>query len=90
MRKHKYLILIAVLVSVVGIEASAQRTVFGPVVSDLLIALITLAVLFVVFKGRHERTFAFVAAAAALAFGFSRYLPIPAQYETVLTVAHRA
>src|SRR5512136_1473792 len=89
MRKNKYLILIVVLIGVLGIESSARRAVLGPVVSDLLIAIIALAVFLVVFEGRRERIVAFVAAAAALAFSFSRHLPVPAEYETVQAVAHR-
>jgi hypothetical protein len=89
MRKHKYLILIVVLIGVMGVEASARRAILGPLVSDLLIALIALAVFLAVFKGRRERTVAFVAAAAALVFSLSRHLPIPAEYETARAVAHR-
>jgi hypothetical protein len=86
-RNRKYLVLILMLVSVLVLESSTRRSVLGPVVSDLVITLIALAVFLVVFQRRWERIVAFAATAAVLALTWSRHLPIAAESETLLQVA---
>ncbi len=90
MQRRKYLALIVTLVGVLTIESSARRALLGPVAEDFIITLLALAVFLVVFQGRRERVVAFVAAVAATAMNWSRYLSMTADYETGRTLAHHA
>ena len=87
-QRRKYLVLILMLVGVLIVESSARRAVLGPIVSDLFLTLIALAVFFVVFQGRRERAIAFITAVAAMVMNWSRYVTLPQQYDLGRSFAH--
>ena len=88
MRKRKYLVLILMLVGDLITESSGRRALLGPVMSDAAITLVALVVFVVVFEGWRERAVAFIAATAASAVNWSRYLPTASEHETLRAVAH--
>jgi hypothetical protein len=88
MRKRKYLILLVTLVAVLVWESSARRAMLGRASSDVSVTLVALTVFLVVFQGWRQRTVALAAAASAMAFNWSRYLPVPEEYRVSQTAAH--
>ena len=86
LQNRKYLILILTLAGDLIVESFDRPVAFGSIVSDMLIALVLLAVFLVVFTGWRQRTVAFTAAAAATAVDLSRYL-IPDPYRVLQAVA---
>ena len=60
----------------------------GPVVSDLFLTIVAMAVFLVVFQRRRERIVAFATAAVSIAITWSRHLPIAAEYGASLEIAH--
>ena len=72
--QHKYLLLLLVLVGMHFWSSFAHRAMLSPLVADVLVVLIVLAVFFVVFTRRHERAFALVTAVAAVAVNLSRHV----------------
>lgn len=74
LRRNRHSALLAVLVAMTVWSSFAHRLVLSPVVSDVLMTLIVLTVLFTIFTGRIERTVAFAVAAVAVAVNWSRYV----------------
>jgi hypothetical protein len=87
MRRHKYHFLIAALVVALIVNAWARRSVMEAV-THFMVFLLIILVFLVVFEQRWERIVAFLAGAAALAFNFSRYLPIPESVVGTFVVVH--
>lgn len=87
LQNRKYLILILTLVGDLIVESFDRRVALGSAVSDVLIALVVLAVFLVVFTGWRQRTVAFTAAAAATAVDLSHYLSVPDRYQVLQAVA---
>jgi len=81
----KYLILLLTLVGVLIVQSFPHPVVL---VSKVLAPLSMLAIFLVVFKGRHERTVAFVVAAATIAVNLAQYLPIAGDYQVLQAAAH--
>jgi hypothetical protein len=90
LRPHRYLILLVVLVAFIFIESFAHRELLGSGASDAIIAVLALAVFWVVFDGPRERAFALVTAIGALAFAYARYLPIGKDYPVAHAMIHHA
>ncbi len=88
LQQRKYLILILMLVCVLIVQSSAHRVVFGPIVSDVLITLMVLAVFLVVFTRWRERAVAFGVAGASIAVNWSHYLLIPDEHQILQAAAH--
>jgi len=86
MRKYKYLFLTLMLITVLVLESLARRAARGPVVSDLFLTIVAMAVFAVVFQRRWERILAFFTAAASIAITWSRHLPIKAEYAIALEI----
>jgi hypothetical protein len=87
MRKYRYFVLTLMLITVLILESLARSTARGPVVSDLFLTIITMAVFAVVFQRRWERIVAFVTAAASISITWFRHLPITAEYGSTLEIA---
>jgi hypothetical protein len=60
----------------------------GRVFSDVLVALISLAVLLVVFERRRDRAIALAVAIVAVLSSLGRYLPSAGSYQASLTIVH--
>jgi hypothetical protein len=86
LRKHKYLIDLLALVSILLVQSFAHPIV---VLSEVLAPLTMLAVLLVVFTGWRERMVAFAVAAAAITVNVVRFLPIPGgEYHALYTATY--
>jgi hypothetical protein len=89
MRNYKYFFLTLMLITAMILESLARRAARGPVVSDLFLTIVSMAVFAVVFQRRWERIVAFCTAAASIAITWSRHLPIAAEYVTSLEITQR-
>jgi hypothetical protein len=85
LRKHKYLILLLTLVSILLVKSFAHPMV---VLSEVLAPLTMFAVFLVVFTSRWERTVAFAVGAAAMTVNVIRFLLIPGEYHVLHAVPH--
>ena len=86
--RHKYLVLILMIIILLVIESFAERTLLGATVVDFLLTAVAMAVFFVVFQGRREKRVALVTTLVALGFSWSRYVTPAAEYEALEIVLH--
>jgi voltage-gated potassium channel len=88
LQRHKYLLLVATLVGLYLGQSTAHRLAGGRVFSDILAALISLAVLLVVFEHRRDRIMALAVAIVVISSSLARYLPFAETYQAPLTIVH--
>jgi hypothetical protein len=88
LRRHKYLVLVATLSCLYIGQSTAHGLTSGRAFSDILAALIMLAVLLVVFEHRHDRIVALAVAIVGILSSSARYLPLAQPYQMQLTVVH--
>jgi len=67
LRRHKYAILLVVLIVVAVIESFPHRLVLGPIASELAITTTLLLVFLIVFQRKVNRLVAFIALVTAVA-----------------------
>jgi hypothetical protein len=87
LHQHKYLVLLATL-SCLFIGQSTPHGLAGGAGSDILPALISLAVLLVVFERRRDRIIALAVAIIGILSSLARYLPSAGPYQESLTIVH--
>jgi len=88
LRGHKYLVLVITLSCLFIGQSTAHGVMGGRIFSDVLVALISLAVLLVVFEHRRDRIVALLVAIVAISSSAGRYLPFAQPYHVQLTVIH--
>lgn len=88
LRQHKYLVLLVTLSCLYIGQSTAHGFTGGRVFSDTLVALISLAVLLVVFERRRDRIIALAVAIVAILSNLARYLPSAALHQVSLTIVH--
>jgi voltage-gated potassium channel len=88
LRRHKYLVLVATLSCLYIGQSTAHGVMGGRLFSDILAALIMLAVLLVVFELRRDRIVALVVAAVTILSSSARYVLLAQPYNLQLTVIH--
>jgi voltage-gated potassium channel len=88
LRGHKYLVLVVTLSCLYIGQSTAHGLMGGRILSEILVALISLAVLLVVFEHRHDRIIAFMVAIVAVLSSAARYLPFAQPYHVQLAVIH--
>jgi hypothetical protein len=88
LNQHKYLLLLATLCCLFIGQSTAHGLMGGRVFSDVLVALISLAVLLVVFERRRDRAIALAVAIVAVLSSLGRYLPSAGSYQASLTIVH--
>lgn len=86
LHRRKYLVLLATLGCLYIGQSSAQGG--GRLFSDILAALISLAVLLVVFEHRRDRIVAFAVAIVVISSSLARYLPFGETHQVPLTIVH--
>jgi hypothetical protein len=87
LQRHKYLILLLTLVSVLTVQSFPHPAMFAAMV---LAPVSILAVLLVVFTGWRERAVAFGVAAAAIAGNWGQFVAVPGEYQTLQAAIHDA
>jgi hypothetical protein len=87
LRRRKYLILMLTVTSITIFQSFTHR-VAGPVVSDMFVTLVIVAVAVVVFTGWRERAVAFTVGAAGIIINWCHYLWIPGEHPMLLGIAH--
>lgn len=87
LRRHKYAILLAILVCVAFIESFPHRLVLGPVASDLVITTTFLLVFLIVFDRRVNRLVAFIAMVTAVTADWAHYV-MPNSQQVPLEVVY--
>jgi hypothetical protein len=90
LRQHKHSLLLVVLVGMTLWSSFSHRLVLSPVVSDVLMTVIVLAVLLVIFTGQFERIAASAVAAVAVLVNWSRYVIAPQEGHLLQPVAFHA
>lgn len=88
LHRHKYLVLVATLSCLYIGQSTAHGLMGGRVFSDVLVALIMLAVLLVVFEHRRDRIVALIVAIVGISSSSARYLPFAQPYHVQFTVIH--
>jgi len=88
LRGHKYLVLVVTLTCLFIGQSTAHGLMGGQIFSDVLVALISLAVLLVVFEHRRDRIIALIVAIVGISSSWARYLPFSQPYHVQLTVVH--
>lgn len=88
LHRHKYLVLVATLSCLYIGQSTAHGLLGGRVFSDVLAALIMLAVLLVVFEHRRDRIVALIVAIVGISSNSTRYFPFAQPYHVQLTVIH--
>jgi ion channel len=88
LRGHKYLVLVVTLSCLYIGQSNAHGVMGGRIFSDVLVALISLAVLLVVFERGRDRIIALMVAIVAISSSWARYLPFAEPYRVQLTVMH--
>ena len=86
LHRHKYLVLLATLGCLYIGQSSAHGV--GRFFSDILAALISLAVLFVVFEQRRDRMVALAVTIVGISSSLARYLPFGETHQEPLTIVH--
>jgi len=74
------------LIAMLILESLASRTARTPIVSDLFLTIVAMAVFAVIFQRRWERIVAFITLAASITITWSRHLPIAAGYGISLEI----
>lgn len=89
LRSRRFLILLSTL-GFVGVAESLNQGVAGiSIITDALVALVVVAVFFVVFERTHQRLATLAAVIAAIAITGTRYL-LPNEHQVPLAVAYNA
>jgi hypothetical protein len=88
MRRRRYGVLLALLVAALALQSLDQRTGIASLLSDVLRAVLGLAIFLVVFQRRSERVCMAVILAAIIAIGLSRDATIGWLGPTVPVVFH--
>jgi hypothetical protein len=82
LRRHKYAILLGVLIVVAVIESFPHRLVLGPIASELAITTTLLLVFLIVFQRKVSRLVAFIALVTAVAVDWAHHV-LPPSYPQV-------
>jgi len=88
LNRNKHLVLLVTLSCLYVGQSTAHGLTGGRVLSDILVGVITLAVLLVVFEHRRHRILALAVAVMAISSNLVRYLPFSQPYQLLLTVVH--
>jgi voltage-gated potassium channel len=88
LQRHKYLLLVVTLGCLYIGQSTAHGLPGGRIFSDILTALISLAVLLVVFEHRRERILALVVGIVVISSNLARYVPFAEAYQVPLNTVH--
>lgn len=89
LRSRRFLILLSIT-GLIGVVESVNQTLVGDVIiTDVLYALLVLALFFVVFERTHQRLATLAAAIAAIAINAARGI-VPNEYQVPLAMAYDA
>jgi hypothetical protein len=90
LRRHKYAILLVVLIVVAVIESFPHRLVLGPIASELAITTTLLLVFLIVFQRKVSRLVAFIALVTAVAVDWAHQVLPPSYPQAPLQLIYHS